>query len=89
MARRNFQQMSLVDQFNNIRPKRSEHLDALSKCIDWGAVQKLLDAIYASAEGAGGLRAKCARILPKRRIDELNGMKMAPIASRIGLSASA
>lgn len=59
MARRNFQQMSLVDQFYNIRPKRSEHLDALSKCIDWAAVLKLLDAIYASVEGAASYPILC------------------------------
>lgn len=59
MARRHFQQMSLVDQFYNIRPKRSEHLDALSKCIDWGVVLKLLDAIYASVEGAASYPILC------------------------------
>jgi len=59
MARRNFRQMSLVDQFYNIRPKRSEHLDALSKCIDWAAVLKLLDAIYASVEGAASYPILC------------------------------
>jgi IS5 family transposase len=52
MARRHFQQMSLVDQFYNIRPKRCEHLEALSKCIEWAALQKLLDPVYASTEGA-------------------------------------
>ncbi len=59
MARRDFRQMSLVDQFYNIRPKRSEHLDALSKCIDWSAIQKLLDGIYASAEGAASYPLLC------------------------------
>jgi len=59
MARRNFQQMSLVDQFYNIRPKRGEHLDALFKCIDWGAIQKLLDAIYAGVEGAASYPILC------------------------------
>jgi len=59
MARRDFRQMSLVDQFYNIRPRRCEHLDALSKCIDWAAVQKLLDAIYASAEGAASYPILC------------------------------
>jgi len=59
MARRNFQQMSLVDQFYNIRPKRGEHLDALFKCIDWAAIQKLLDAIYASVEGAASYPILC------------------------------
>ena len=59
MARRNFQKMSLVDQFYNIRPKRGEHLDALFKCIDWAAIQKLLDAIYASAEGAASYPILC------------------------------
>lgn len=64
MARRNFQQMSLVDQFYNIRPKRCEHLDALSKCIDWAAVQKLLGVIYGSAEGAASYPILCyVRIL--------------------------
>jgi|SRR5208282_6407563 len=59
MARRDFRQMSLVDQFYNIRPKRSEHLEALSKCIDWACVQKLLDAIYASVEGAASYPVPC------------------------------
>jgi IS5 family transposase len=59
MARRNFRQMSLVDQFYNIRSKRSEHLDALSMCIDWAAVLKLLDAIYASVEGAASYPILC------------------------------
>jgi transposase, IS5 family len=64
MARRNFGQMSLADQFYNIRPKRSEHLDALAKCVDWSAIQKLLDAIYASAEGAASYPILCyVRIL--------------------------
>jgi hypothetical protein len=64
MAQRNFRQMSLVDQFYNIRPKRCEHLDALSKCIDWGAIQKRLDAIHASAEGAASHPILChVRIL--------------------------
>lgn len=59
MARRDFRQMSLVDQFYNIRPKRSEHLDALDKCIDWAAIQKLLHAIYASIEGAASYPILC------------------------------
>lgn len=59
MARRNFRQMSLVEQFYNIRPKRSEHLEALSECIDWGAVQRLLDGIYASIEGAASYPVLC------------------------------
>lgn len=64
MAQRNFRQMSLVDQFYNIRPKRCEHLGALSKCIDWGAIQKRLDAIHASAEGAASYPILChVRIL--------------------------
>jgi len=64
MARRDFRQMSLADQFYNIRPKRSEHLDALAKCIDWAAIQKLLDSIYASAEGAASYPLLCyVRIL--------------------------
>ena len=59
MARRDFRQMSLVDQFYNIRPKRSEHLDALVKCINWAAIQKLFDAIYASAKGAASYPLLC------------------------------
>jgi len=59
MARRNFQQMSLVDQFYNIRPKRCEHLDAISECLDWGAILKLLDGIYASLEGAASFPILC------------------------------
>jgi len=59
MARRDFRQMSLVDQFYNIRPKRCEHLDALFKCIDWAAVQKLLNEIYASSEGAASYPVLC------------------------------
>ena len=51
--------MSLVDQFYNIRPKRCEHLDALSKCIDWAAIQKLLGEIYASVEGAASYPILC------------------------------
>ena len=64
MARRNFRQMSLVDQFYNIRPKRCEHLEALSKCIEWAALQKLLDPIYSSVEGAASYPVLCyVRIL--------------------------
>ena len=51
--------MSLVDQFYNIRTKRSEHLEALFKCIDWAAVQRLLDGIYASTEGAASYPVPC------------------------------
>jgi len=64
MARRNFQQMSLVDQFYNIRPKRCQHLDAISECLDWAAILKLLDGIYASLEGAASFPLLCyVRIL--------------------------
>jgi IS5 family transposase len=64
MAQRDFRQMSLVDQFYNIRPKRSEHLDALAKCIDWAAILKLLNSIYASTEGAASYPIPCyVRIL--------------------------
>ena len=59
MARRHFRQMSLVDQFYNIRPKRCEHLDTISKCIDWAAVQKLLDPIYSGSEGAASYPLPC------------------------------
>jgi transposase, IS5 family len=59
MARRDFRQMSLADQFYNIRPKRGEHLEALSKCINWAAIQKRLDEIYASTEGAASYPILC------------------------------
>lgn len=64
MSQRDFRQMSLVDQFYNIRPKRSEHLDNIAKCIDWAAILKLLNGIYASAEGAASYPILCyVRIL--------------------------
>jgi hypothetical protein len=39
MARHSFRQMSLADPFCDMRRKRSEYLDALSKCIELDSAQ--------------------------------------------------
>ena len=56
MAQRDFRQMSLVDPFCTLRPQRGEHLEALSRSIDWKAIHELLNGIYASPEGADLIR---------------------------------
>ena len=51
MARRDLRQMSLADGLVNQRAGRNSWLDKINELIDWPAVVKLLDGIYASDEG--------------------------------------
>jgi len=49
--RRDLRQASLADGLVNQRAGRNEWLDRIEKMIDWPAVAKIVDKIYASAEG--------------------------------------
>lgn len=49
--RRDLRQASLADGLVNQRAGRSEWLDRIEKIIDWSAVAKIVDRIYASDEG--------------------------------------
>ena len=49
--RRNLAQMSLADGVVNQRAGRNGWLDRIDSIVDWPAVVKVLDGIYASDEG--------------------------------------
>jgi IS5 family transposase len=51
MARRDLRQFGLADGLVQRRGKKSAWLDQLNAAIDWAAVEKIADGIYASREG--------------------------------------
>ncbi len=51
MARRDLRQFGLADGLVQRRGKKSAWLDQLDAAIDWAALEKIVDGIYASREG--------------------------------------
>ena len=54
--RRDLGQMSLADGLVNQRAGRNGWLDRIDAIVDWPAVVKVLDGIYASDEGGRRIR---------------------------------
>src|SRR4051794_38069952 len=51
MARRDFRQLGLADSIVRRRGKKSEWLERLDAALDWPALERIVEGVYASREG--------------------------------------